>query len=59
MNNFVVVAGSIFFILFMVLVVLIVICVAISLWVWWLADLVIFATNQRFSGSGCELNPNL
>ena len=52
-------AGSIFFILFMLVFVLVVVGCTLAAWAWWIADLVIFATNQRLSGSGCMLTPNL
>jgi len=29
------------------------------LFAWWLADLIIFATNKRLSGNGCVLIDNL
>jgi hypothetical protein len=43
----------------MLLFVLAVLCCTLAAWAWWIADLVIFATNQRLSGSGCMLTPNL
>jgi len=51
--------GSAFFIIFMIIAILVVVGAAISMWAWWIADLVIFATNQRLSGNGCQLSPNL
>ena len=52
-------AGSVFFILFMLVFVLVVLGCTLAAWAWWIADLVIFATNQRLSGNGCMLTPNL
>lgn len=53
------VKGSAFFIIFMLLFVLITIGCILAAWAWWIADLVIFATNQRLSGNGCVLMQNL
>ncbi len=51
--------GSIVFILLMFVFVLLTVLASIAMWAWWLADLIIFATNQRLSGNGCMLTPNL
>ncbi|MCG8624195.1 MAG: hypothetical protein MJE68_19650 [Proteobacteria bacterium] len=45
--------------MFMLLFVVLVFCCTLAAWAWWIADLVIFATNQRLSGNGCMLTPNL
>lgn len=51
--------GSIFFILFMILAIVLITACAIGIWAWWIADVIIFATNQREDGNGCELTPDL
>lgn len=51
--------GSIVFILLLLVSVLLVVCGFLAIWAWWIADLVIFATNQRLSGNGCTLTANL
>lgn len=51
--------GSIVFIFFMLLFALTLILTSLAVWAWWIADLVIFVTNQRVAGDGCGLNPNL
>ncbi len=43
----------------MLLFALVTLLTSLAVWAWWIADLVIFATNQRLDGDGCELNPNL
>ena len=45
--------------LFMIAFVLVVVGCILAAWAWWIADLVIFVTNQRLSGNGCMLTPNL
>ena len=51
--------GSIVFILLLLVFILLVVCGFLAIWAWWIADLVIFATNQRLSGNGCTLTANL
>ena len=51
--------GSIVFILLLLVFILLVVCSFLAIWAWWIADLVIFATNQRLSGNGCTLTANL
>lgn len=51
--------GSCIFISFMLLFVIVLVLASLAIWAWWIADLVIFATNQRLAGSGCELAPTL
>lgn len=51
--------GSIVFILLMLVFVVLVLGASLAMSAWWIADLVIFATNQRLSGNGCILTPNL
>ena len=51
--------GSCFFLIFMLLFAILLILASLAVWAWWVADLVIFATNQRLAGSGCELMSNL
>lgn len=51
--------GSVFFILLMVLVLVLMVLAMLANWAWWLADLIIFATNQRDAGNGCMLQENL
>jgi len=53
------VKGSIVFILLMLVFVVLVLGASLAMSAWWIADLVIFATNQRLSGNGCILTPNL
>ena len=47
------------FIALMVIEVVVMVIVFIAIWAWWLADLIIFATNQRDAGNGCMLRENL
>ena len=43
----------------MIIVVILVLLASLALMGWWIADIVIFATNQRLSSDGCVLQPNL
>ena len=52
-------AGSVVFIALMVIEVVVMLLVMLAVWAWWIADLVIFATNQRDAGNGCMLRENL
>ena len=52
-------AGSIPFILIMLLTVIILLLATFAIMAWWIADLVIFAKNDRLAGSGCMLRPTL
>ena len=51
--------GSIFFMALIVLETVLVVIIFVAIWAWWLADLIIFATNQRDAGNGCMLRENL
>ena len=51
--------GSIVFIVFMILMLVIIVLIVIIQDIWWLVDLIIFATNQRDAGNGCMLQDNL
>ncbi|XP_064399281.1 uncharacterized protein LOC135345769 [Halichondria panicea] len=51
------VKGSFFFIIIMIVVVLLIIVASLAMSAWWIADLIIFATNQRLSSNGCTLTP--
>ncbi|CAI8013438.1 hypothetical protein GBAR_LOCUS8514 [Geodia barretti] len=53
------VKGSIFFMALIVLETVLVVIIFVAIWAWWLADLIIFATNQRDAGNGCMLRENL
>lgn len=35
------------------------VAVMLAMWAWWIADAVIFGTNQRLAGDGCPLRPDL
>lgn len=49
--------GSCFFFIIMLVTVLLIIGASLSLSAWWIADVIIFATNQRPAGNGCMLSP--
>ena len=53
------VIGSCVFFVFMFIFVIVLLLGSLAIWAWWVADLVIFATNQRLAGNGCELMNNL
>ena len=52
-------AGSVVFIVLIIILALVTVLASLAIWAWWIADVVIFATNQRLSGNGCVLLDNL
>ena len=51
--------GSVCFMLLVLLFIVVIVLCMLASWAWWLADLIIFATNQRDAGNGCMLQENL
>ena len=51
--------GGVISIICTLLAVLVAICCVLALWAWWIADLVIFANNDRDAGNGCPLKDDL
>lgn len=50
---------TVFAVLCTIIVAILLICASLATWAWWIADAVIFGTNQRVAGDGCPLIPNL
>lgn len=53
------VKGTGLFVCTICLVVLLIVALFLVIWAWWIADLVIFARNDREAGNGCTLSPDL
>ena len=61
MNNKVMnfLAGTCCFCLLFILSIILTVVLGVGIIIWWIADLAIFAKNDRLSGNGCILRPNL
>lgn len=51
--------GSIPFVVVTLIVTILIVLASLAISAWWIADLVIFAKNDRLSGNGCMLSPTL
>ena len=51
--------GTCLFIVLFILSIVFAVVMGFSIVSWWIGDLTIFANNERMSGNGCFLRPNL